>query len=394
MAPCSAAAPGLAPGALIEAEWIPDRWHRGQIREVSPGGRLTIVYDDGYLQSGVAAERVRTPGAAGDPRARGSPRRGDAGSPWAAGAEGSCAGYVHSGGTTSSTTSTTASSSGTSSRSAAVAAAAGSQYRRPELPVLLNAATAEHLRDMRAAAKGEAAAVAGGGAAAPGGACRRRAGDAQLAAEASDFRRGVDSMVEDAVQSNDWWRLQAAMQMVVGYGLEDKWAVRLQEAMRAHSRHRGRAREHPGAAAEGGCCPGGTLVAHPSAPSEASVESRTSDGGSSWSLLSCCGNVQVQQDRHALDRELSLADDLTPVPAGSEGHHGSGAAAQSEASRLLTAMDIYKQRQRASRELRRAVEARDMPRLRRAIGGAQKVRARGLDIRWAQDVLWAVEAVA
>jgi len=50
--------------------------------------------------------------------------------------------------------------------------------------------------------------------------------------EAREFRKRVDLVVEEAERSGNWWRMQAAMQMVVGAGLEGEQATRLREAMR------------------------------------------------------------------------------------------------------------------------------------------------------------------
>lgn len=57
----------------------------------------------------------------------------------------------------------------------------------------------------------------------------RRARDALMAIEANDFRRRADIVVEEAIESDDWWKLQAAMATVVGSGGD---GARLQEAMR------------------------------------------------------------------------------------------------------------------------------------------------------------------
>lgn len=65
----------------------------------------------------------------------------------------------------------------------------------------------------------------------------RRGRDALLAVEASDVERRVDLAVEEAVESDDWWRLQAAMQVVVGSGFgESERVALLKEAMRTHQR--------------------------------------------------------------------------------------------------------------------------------------------------------------
>eukprot|EP00929_Paragymnodinium_shiwhaense_P059897 TRINITY_DN29964_c0_g1_i4.p1 TRINITY_DN29964_c0_g1~~TRINITY_DN29964_c0_g1_i4.p1 ORF type:complete len:865 (+),score=166.23 TRINITY_DN29964_c0_g1_i4:136-2730(+) len=63
----------------------------------------------------------------------------------------------------------------------------------------------------------------------------RRARDALLAMEHDDFRTRADLVVEEAIQSDDSWKLQAAMQMVVGFGLAEHQA-RLKEAMQSQKK--------------------------------------------------------------------------------------------------------------------------------------------------------------
>lgn len=55
-----------------------------------------------------------------------------------------------------------------------------------------------------------------------------------IAAEAEELRQRVDELVKEAVASNDWWRLQAATQIVVSSGLGEEKAAELRAAMCAH----------------------------------------------------------------------------------------------------------------------------------------------------------------
>lgn len=71
----------------------------------------------------------------------------------------------------------------------------------------------------------------------------RRARDALLALEAHDFRKRADLIVEEAIDSDDWWKMQAAMQTVVGSGLGNEQASRLQEAMKTYKRRQEAAKE-------------------------------------------------------------------------------------------------------------------------------------------------------
>jgi len=75
--------------------------------------------------------------------------------------------------------------------------------------------------------------------------CReaRRARDALLALESSDFRSRAGIVVDEAVDSGDWWKLQAAMQLVVGGGGDADQVTRLKDAMRSQKRRQEAARE-------------------------------------------------------------------------------------------------------------------------------------------------------
>lgn len=76
--------------------------------------------------------------------------------------------------------------------------------------------------------------------------CReaRRARDTLLAIEASDFRRRAAIVVEEAVESDDWWKLQAAMQVVVGgLGGDTEYVSTLKGAMRMQKRRQEAVRE-------------------------------------------------------------------------------------------------------------------------------------------------------
>jgi len=159
-----------APGARVEAEWVPGRWCAGRVVEVSIEGLLTIRYEDGYMQRGVTAARVRATEEA------------------AAAAEPAGVGEV--------------AAYADRCRCVPAGAAAGSDW--------------EFMM--------------------PGGGCQRGARDALLAAEAQELQRCGPALVEEAVASDDWWRLQAAMQTVVSSGLGGKFASKLQSAMRTHKR--------------------------------------------------------------------------------------------------------------------------------------------------------------
>eukprot|EP00434_Breviolum_minutum_P022644 symbB.v1.2.019981.t1/scaffold1654.1/size107508/6 len=71
----------------------------------------------------------------------------------------------------------------------------------------------------------------------------RWARDTLLAAEAADFRKNTVRQVEDAIESLDYWKLQAAMQAVIGCGLGKEQAPRLKQAMRTHKIRSEAARE-------------------------------------------------------------------------------------------------------------------------------------------------------
>lgn len=73
----------------------------------------------------------------------------------------------------------------------------------------------------------------------------RWARDTLLAAEAAEFRKNTVRQVEDAIESMDldYWKLQAAMQAVIGCGLGKDQAPRLKQAMRTHKIRSEAARE-------------------------------------------------------------------------------------------------------------------------------------------------------
>lgn len=72
----------------------------------------------------------------------------------------------------------------------------------------------------------------------------RRARDALLALEASDFQKRTTLVVDEAIESDDWWKLQAAMQLVVGgLGGDSELVGRLKDAMRMQKKRQEAVRE-------------------------------------------------------------------------------------------------------------------------------------------------------
>eukprot|EP00747_Dinoflagellata_sp_TGD_P072263 gnl/TRDRNA2_/TRDRNA2_157407_c0_seq1.p1 gnl/TRDRNA2_/TRDRNA2_157407_c0~~gnl/TRDRNA2_/TRDRNA2_157407_c0_seq1.p1 ORF type:complete len:899 (+),score=198.52 gnl/TRDRNA2_/TRDRNA2_157407_c0_seq1:45-2741(+) len=63
-----------------------------------------------------------------------------------------------------------------------------------------------------------------------------RARDALLALESSGVRADAERMVDEAIESDDWWKMQAAMATAVGSGLGQEVTLRLKEAMRTHKK--------------------------------------------------------------------------------------------------------------------------------------------------------------
>jgi len=61
----------------------------------------------------------------------------------------------------------------------------------------------------------------------------REARDALLTIESSDFGRRASMVVDEAIEADDWWKYQAAMQVVIGgLGAEHEQATRLKTAMK------------------------------------------------------------------------------------------------------------------------------------------------------------------
>ncbi|CAE7737374.1 ATP4A [Symbiodinium pilosum] len=142
----------------------------------------------------------------------------------------------------------------------------------------------------------------------------RWARDVLLAAEAAEFRKNAVSLVEDAVESGDYWKLQAAMQAAVGCGLGPEQAPRLKQAMRTHK-----------------------------ARSEASREMRKA------------AQVRdVPRLRTAIEGALKvhLEEDVV--------------------KRARATLRALQARESVRKELRRAAEAKDMPRLKAAITAAEQ----------------------
>eukprot|EP00913_Durusdinium_trenchii_P022928 g21529.t1 len=253
---------GIVPGATVEAEWVPGRWHRGQVVEAGPGA-LTIQYDDGYLQRNVPLAKVRpVPAGAGPATPVGT------GASWSGSA-------AHRPGVPP------------PPPPAAYPWPEESGNQRLDLPRLKlqprgappNAPnppgeTIEPSKEgfeeedpgTRKARRRLSAAVEKGStkeveellleAQRMGmqGSEVRWSRDTLLAAEAdgvhrwftllrfegldmaqaADFRKKTLSLVEDVLESLDYWKLQAAMQAVIGCGLGKDQAPRLKQAMRTH----------------------------------------------------------------------------------------------------------------------------------------------------------------
>mmetsp|Transcript_73013 Transcript_73013/g.188346 ORF Transcript_73013/g.188346 Transcript_73013/m.188346 type:complete len:173 (-) Transcript_73013:26-544(-) len=93
--------------------------------------------------------------------------------------------------------------------------------------------------------------------------------------EAKDLKQRVSLLVDDAVRSENWWRMQAAMQMVVGAGLDREKAVQLREAMRKCCRE---AQQEAGKSNHVGA---GTAPEGPKAAAAAAGRKRAPGGASS-----------------------------------------------------------------------------------------------------------------
>lgn len=169
-------------GTPVEGEWIPDRWHVGIVSEVDAHGRYTICYDDGYVQRNVESHRLR-------PVARES--LGDI---------------------------AVTCQSRTSDRRFGDTDVISEEMRSATQQLcqqLWSAATVWQHTSEQVEPKLEE--------------FNRR--EELVAAEAEELRNGVDKLVEEAVASGDWWKLQAATQILVGAGFGDEKVAPLRKAM-------------------------------------------------------------------------------------------------------------------------------------------------------------------
>eukprot|EP00439_Symbiodinium_sp_Y106_P066952 s1629_g11.t1 len=284
--------PALVPGLRVEAEWVPGRWHCGQVVEVAPDGAVTIRYDDGYLQKNVAHGKVRAAAngpaiASGPLRAGVPPPPPPAVYPWpedgTAKPGAPCGEQVYVNGDEDPEC---------TKKFRKRLSIAVDKGRTEEVQALLLDAHKVGLQGPEV----------------------RWARDVLLAAEAAEFRKSAVMLVEDAVESGDYWKLQAAMQAAVGCGLGAEQAPRLKQAMRTHK-----------------------------ARSEASRE-----------LRRAAQVRDVPRLRTAIEGALKvhLEEDVV--------------------KRARATLRALQARESARKELRRAAEAKDMTRLKAAIIAAEK----------------------
>ncbi|CAE7657498.1 ATP4A [Symbiodinium sp. CCMP2592] len=279
--------PALVPGLRVEAEWVPGRWHCGQVVEVAPDGAVTIRYDDGYLQKNVAHGKVRAAAngpaiASGPLRAGVPPPPPPAVYPWPEDGTAKPGEQVYVGEDEDPCT----------KKFRKRLSIAVDKGRTEEVQALLLDAHKVGLQGPEV----------------------RWARDVLLAAEAAEFRKSAVMLVEDAVESGDYWKLQAAMQAAVGCGLGAEQAPRLKQAMRTHK-----------------------------ARSEASRE-----------LRRAAQVRDVPRLRTAIEGALKvhLEEDVV--------------------KRARATLRALQARESARKELRRAAEAKDMTRLKAAIIAAEK----------------------
>mmetsp|Transcript_40448 Transcript_40448/g.93926 ORF Transcript_40448/g.93926 Transcript_40448/m.93926 type:complete len:840 (+) Transcript_40448:53-2572(+) len=309
-------APGLpgatsfaAPGARVEAEWVPGRWHGGQVVEVGLDGSLTIRYDDGYLQRNVAISKVRSAGGVAAGGAAGALRPGvpppppPAAYPWPE--EGAQQGpQVKTGPIPCNHEYVDEEDSATKKFRKRLTMAVDNR-RTEEVEALLLDAHKVGLQGPEV----------------------RWARDVLLESEAGEFRKTALKLVEDAVESGDYWKLQAAMQAAVGSGLGPEQAPRLKQAMRTHKLR-----------------------------SEASRE-----------LRRAAQSRDVARLRTAIEGALKVHLEEDAV------------------KRARNALRALQARETVRTELRRATETKDMPRLKAAIAAAETMRKEKLPDMVAED---------
>jgi len=224
-------------GELVQAELAPGQWRDGFVAHVASEG-LTIRYDDGSLQRGVDTSRVRARSSGAEVNLpsvvktlTSNPEEEEEG-------EGS---------EDISTTSSVAPGpplrpkKGPACRAfcfgAALSAACASDPRREDDEFMLEAADFSAPRPAALPPRAHAAELEAVLADAQrGGLPDRevaRAREQLLALEAEGMRSHASLVVEEAIESGDFWQLQAAMQTAVSCGLAGEQMMRLKEAMRA-----------------------------------------------------------------------------------------------------------------------------------------------------------------
>lgn len=238
-------------GTRIEGEWIPGKWEPGTVSDVDYRGCFTIRYDDGYCQKGVELRRLR-------------PITQDAEVSRCSEAP-ALPSLLHSRGAAS-----TASSNAKEHRATTTCSTTDDAAEKHLAADQEWSATSAMWRRLRGVADlwqeqtdaEEASSV------------QRRREDV-LAAEAEELRQSVDKLIADAVASGDWWKLQAATQIVVGAGFGDDKAAPLREAMCA-LKVRNESRPGP---ASGSFAAGGTVDTEEGASSTQQYEAERRYGG-------------------------------------------------------------------------------------------------------------------
>eukprot|EP00927_Polykrikos_kofoidii_P039430 TRINITY_DN33821_c0_g1_i1.p1 TRINITY_DN33821_c0_g1~~TRINITY_DN33821_c0_g1_i1.p1 ORF type:complete len:955 (-),score=171.65 TRINITY_DN33821_c0_g1_i1:37-2901(-) len=299
-----AKAAGIVVGARVEAEWTLGRWHAGQVVEMSPDGtKVSIRYDDGYLQWGVQSSTVRVVknSTSGKPLSEGGGVGASSPGDWSTPAsaqvpasqnnesfhtdpgdtdltqpvttEEASTGFTteresHSARSSSATYSTDVASrllgglfctrgqaekvsilsgdgTGPASKDQSRASIASIEDKlRQRLIDLVDRFESLLPRDggmprtseLKEAIEGLERGVTDAQCMSVHGPEIRHARDALLAVESFEFRQRADKVVNDAIESDDWWKMQAAMQAVVGTGSSSELSSRLSEAMKTHKR--------------------------------------------------------------------------------------------------------------------------------------------------------------
>lgn len=213
----------IGPGSLVEAEWLPGQWRLGNVCDAFADGRVTVRYDDGLLWP-VEADKLRfVAGSSSCATDRKTGLAKQADTPVLSRQE--SFDDAHWSVVTSLTGSTCASERDrrpfTFQGSSRTHHAKASRHEESLAPSTGKVPTEWSARlSYRDWTAGNA------------GVELRQARDDLLACELESWQRQAELVASAAEVSDDWWHIQAAMQLVTSAGVGGRWTPRLKQAAR------------------------------------------------------------------------------------------------------------------------------------------------------------------